>query len=92
MRQCPLLSQRPSSPPQKRKLALVADSSPDSSSGHEEEEEISGDKLTDEDFVQDESSHIFLNQIDVFDVMDNFFNPNSSVPQPVTSEEDPYLN
>ena len=88
MRQCPLLSDRPTSPRLKRKLALVADSPP---SGHDEEE-ISGDELTDEDSVQDESSHSFLNQINFFDVMDNFFNPNSSIPQPTNSEEDPYLN
>ena len=37
---------------------------------------MSGDELTDEESVNDESSHSFLTQINIFDVVDNFFNPN----------------
>ena len=35
----------------------------------------SGDEITDEDSLQDDSSHGFLSQMNFFDVVDNFFNP-----------------
>ncbi|KAL5252716.1 hypothetical protein ACHWQZ_G015469 [Mnemiopsis leidyi] len=85
MRQCPLLKDRNTSPKIKKKLSLVAE--PRASGG--DEDVMSGDELTDEESVNDESSHSFLTQINIFDVVDNFFNPNP--PQVTQSEEDPYL-
>ncbi|XP_063678021.1 uncharacterized protein LOC134813994 isoform X3 [Bolinopsis microptera] len=85
MRQCPLLKDRATSPKLKKKLSLVAE--PRLSGG--DEDEMSGDELTDEESVNDDSSHSFLTQINIFDVVDNFFNPNP--PQVTPSEEDPYL-
>ena len=55
-----------------RKLSLVAE--PRTPGG--DEDVMSGDELTDEESVNDESSHSFLTQINIFDVVDNFFNPN----------------
>ena len=53
-------------------MSLVAE--PRTAGG--DEDVMSGDELTDEESVNDDSSHSFLTQINIFDVVDNFFNPN----------------